>query len=66
MKVASMWSGGKDSSLATYDAIMQGHEVSDFISYSYKGTVSAKSKYAQQSTKSNLQHSWKSKPKYSI
>jgi diphthine-ammonia ligase len=38
MKVASMWSGGKDSSLATYDAITQGYEVSDFVSYSYKGT----------------------------
>jgi len=38
MKVASMWSGGKDSSLATYDAVLQGYEVSDLVSYSYKGT----------------------------
>ncbi len=37
MKVASMWSGGKDSSLATYDAMLQGHTVSDIVSYSYKG-----------------------------
>ena len=39
MKVASMWSGGKDSSLAIYDAVLQGHEVSDLVSYSYKGTA---------------------------
>jgi diphthine-ammonia ligase len=39
MKVAAMWSGGKDSSLATYDAVLQGHEVSDLVSYSYKGTT---------------------------
>lgn len=32
-----MWSGGKDSSLATYDAVMQGLEVSDIVNYSYKG-----------------------------
>jgi diphthine-ammonia ligase len=41
MKVAAMWSGGKDSSLATYDAMLQGHEVSDLVSYSYKGTAQA-------------------------
>jgi|GEM_PF-279525 len=39
MKVASMWSGGKDSSLATYEAILQGHTVTDLVSYSYKGTA---------------------------
>ncbi|MGZ4851286.1 MAG: Dph6-related ATP pyrophosphatase [Candidatus Bathyarchaeia archaeon] len=39
MKVAAMWSGGKDSSLATYDAVMQGLEVSDLVNYSYKGTA---------------------------
>jgi uncharacterized protein (TIGR00290 family) len=39
MKVAAMWSGGKDSSLATYDAVMQGLEISDLVNYSYKGTA---------------------------
>ncbi len=38
MKVASMWSGGKDSTLATYAAVLQGHEISGLVSYSYKQT----------------------------
>ncbi|MGD6851320.1 MAG: hypothetical protein ACQCN6_04580 [Candidatus Bathyarchaeia archaeon] len=41
MKVAAMWSGGKDSSLATYDAILEGHTVTDIVSYSYKGAAQA-------------------------
>jgi diphthine-ammonia ligase len=41
MKVAAMWSGGKDSSLATYDATLQGHTITDIVSYSYKGTAQA-------------------------
>jgi diphthine-ammonia ligase len=36
-----MWSGGKDSCLATYDAMLQGHEVTDLVSYSYKGEAQA-------------------------
>lgn len=38
MKVAAMWSGGKDSSLATYESILQGHEVISLINYSYEVT----------------------------
>ncbi len=41
MKVAAMWSGGKDSSLATYEAVLQGYEVSGLVSYSYKGPSEA-------------------------
>jgi diphthamide synthase (EF-2-diphthine--ammonia ligase) len=33
-----MWSGGKDSTLATYAAVLQGHEISGLVSYSYKQT----------------------------
>ena len=47
MKVASMWSGGKDSSLATYAAALQGHEVSGLISYSYKETPQVNLKVAE-------------------
>ena len=35
MKVASLWSGGKDSCLATYEAAVKGFEVSHLLSYTY-------------------------------
>ena len=35
MKVASLWSGGKDSCLATYEAAVEGFEVSHLLSYTY-------------------------------
>jgi len=37
LKVAALWSGGKDSCLSTYRAISQGFEVSQLISFNYKG-----------------------------
>jgi diphthine-ammonia ligase len=41
MKVASLWSGGKDSSLATYEAAVKGFKVSHLISYTYNGAGDA-------------------------
>ena len=37
MKVAALWSGGKDSCLAAYEATLQGFDVSNLLSYTYKG-----------------------------
>jgi len=37
LKVAALWSGGKDSCLSTYRAISQGFEVSQLISFNYTG-----------------------------
>jgi uncharacterized protein (TIGR00290 family) len=36
MKVAAMWSGGKDSCLASFEAISQGHEISTLLGFIYK------------------------------
>jgi len=36
LKVAALWSGGKDSCLAAYEATLQGFEVSNLLSYTYK------------------------------
>ncbi len=36
MKVAALSSGGKDSCLASYEAISEGYEISTFINYVYK------------------------------
>ena len=36
MKVVALWSGGKDSCLATFKAISEGFEVSQLISFNYK------------------------------
>jgi uncharacterized protein (TIGR00290 family) len=40
LKVAALWSGGKDSCLSTYRAISQGFEVSQLISFNYKSDTS--------------------------
>ena len=40
MKVVASWSGGKDSCLATYEAISEGFEVSQLINFNYKNDSS--------------------------
>ena len=36
MKVAALWSGGKDSCLASYEALSKGFEISNLINFVYK------------------------------
>jgi len=36
VKVAALWSGGKDSCLASYEATLEGYDVSHLLSYSYQ------------------------------
>ena len=43
MKVAALWSGGKDSCLASYEAISGGYEISTLINYVYKDARGASS-----------------------
>ena len=43
VKVAALWSGGKDSCLASYEATLKGYEVSRLLSYTYKGENEADS-----------------------
>jgi uncharacterized protein (TIGR00290 family) len=37
VKVAALWSGGKDSCLAAYEAVSKGFELSTLLSFDYKG-----------------------------
>jgi diphthine-ammonia ligase len=37
VKVAALWSGGKDSCLAAYEAVLKGFELSTLVSFDYKG-----------------------------
>jgi diphthine-ammonia ligase len=41
MKVAALWSGGKDSCLATYEAVTESFEVSQLLSYTYNSASEA-------------------------
>jgi len=38
VKVAALWSGGKDSCLAAYEAVSKGFELSTLLSFDYKGS----------------------------
>jgi len=38
VKVAALWSGGKDSCLASYEAVSKGFELSTLLSFEYKGS----------------------------
>ncbi len=43
MKVAALWSGGKDSCLAAYEAVLEGCEISTLLSFVYKGATQGSS-----------------------
>jgi diphthine-ammonia ligase len=43
VKVAALWSGGKDSCLAAYEAVSKGSELSTLLSFDYKGSSNGSS-----------------------
>jgi uncharacterized protein (TIGR00290 family) len=57
MKVAALWSGGKDSCLASYDATLEGYEVSHLLSYAYEGNNEAASANMQTSPLARIYNS---------
>jgi diphthine-ammonia ligase len=43
VKVAALWSGGKDSCLAAYEAISKGNQISTLLSFAYKDSSNGRS-----------------------